>query len=59
MTGRRVEVDSGKRGGVATEVADKVKTLEHEVRELWQGNEILRKASAYSAQAKLDRLFRR
>ena len=42
-----------------TEVADKVKALEREVRELRQANEILRKASAYFAQAELDRPFRR
>jgi transposase len=41
------------------EVADKVKALEREVRELRQANEILRKASAYFAQAELDRPFRR
>ena len=52
-------ITSGKRGGVPTEVADKVKALEREVRELRQANEILRKASAYFAQAELDRPFRR
>jgi transposase-like protein len=40
-------------------VADKVKALEREVRELRQANEILRKASAYFAQAELDRPFKR
>ena len=59
MNGKKAEVDSGKRGGVPTEVADKVKALEREVRELRQANEILRKASAYFAQAELDRPFRR
>ncbi|WP_157084777.1 IS3 family transposase [Sphingomonas pituitosa] len=44
---KKAEVDSGKRAGVPTEVADKVKALEREVRELRQANEILRKASAY------------
>ncbi|MEG3178615.1 IS3 family transposase [Sphingomonas sp. RB3P16] len=44
---KRAEVNSGKRAGVPTEVADKVKALEREVRELRQANEILRKASAY------------
>jgi transposase len=39
----KAEVDSGKRGGVPTEVADKVKALEREVRELRQANEFLRK----------------
>jgi len=56
---KKTEVDSGKRAGVPTEVADKVKALEREVRELRQVNEILRKASAYFAQAELDRPFRR
>jgi transposase len=56
---KKAEVDSGKRGGVPTEVADKVKALEREVRELRQPNEILRKASAYFAQAELDRPSRR
>ena len=56
---KKVEVDSGKRAGVPTDVADKLKALEREVRELCQANEILRKASAYFAQAELDRPFRR
>jgi transposase len=56
---KKAEVDSGKRAGVPTEVADKVKALEREVRELRQANEILRKASAYFAQAELDRPFKR
>ena len=40
---KKAEVDGGKRAGVPTEVADKVKALEREVRELRQANEILRK----------------
>ena len=56
---KKAEVNSGKWAGVPTEVADKVKALEREVRELRQANEILRKASAYFAQAELDRPFRR
>ena len=52
-------MNSGKRAGVPTEVADKMKALKREVRELRQANEILRKASAYFAQAELDRPFRR
>ena len=56
---KRVEVDSGQRAGVPTDMADKVKALEREVRELRQANEILRKASAYFAQAELDRPFKR
>lgn len=52
-------MNSGKRASVPTEVADKMKALERDVRELRDANEILRKASAYFAQAKLDRSFRR
>jgi len=47
---KRAEVDSGHRAGVPTEMADKLKALERENRELRQANEILRKASAYFAQ---------
>ena len=56
---KRAEVDSGKRAGVPTEMADKLKALERENRELRQANEIVRKASAYFAQAELDRPFKR
>ncbi len=52
---RRTEVDRGTRAGVPTEVAEKMKALERENRELRQANEILRKASAYFAAAELDR----
>jgi transposase len=55
---KTVEVDRGKRVGVPTEMAEKLKTLERENRELRQANEILRKASAYFAQAELDRRFK-
>ncbi len=43
------------RDGVTTEERDRIKALEREIRELRQANEILRKASAYFAQAELDR----
>jgi hypothetical protein len=56
---KKAEVDAGKRAGVPTEMADRMKALEREVRELRQANEILRKASAYFATAELDRLFKR
>lgn len=56
---KKAEVDSGKRAGIPTDVADKMKALEREVRELRQANEILRKASAYFAQAEPDRPFKR
>ena len=55
---KKVEVDAGKRAGVTTEMAEKLKALERENRELRQANEILRKASAYFAQAELDRRFK-
>jgi len=56
---KKAEVASGKRAGVPTEMADRLKALERENRELRQANEILRKASAYFAQAELDRPFKR
>ena len=56
---KRAEVNSGSRGGVPTELSDRLKALERENRELRQANEILRKASAYFAQAELDRPFKR
>jgi transposase-like protein len=48
---KKTEVDSGKRAGLPSDVAEKMKALERENRELRQANEILRKASAYFAQA--------
>jgi transposase len=55
---KRREVDQGTRAGVPTDVAEKIKTMEREIRELRQANEILRKASAYFAMAELDRRFK-
>jgi transposase len=55
---KKAEVDSGTRAGVPSEVAERLKALERENRELRQANEILRKASAYFAQAELDRRFK-
>ena len=52
---RRAEVDSGQRAGQTTAERDRIKELEREVRELRRANEILRKASAFFAQAELDR----
>ena len=52
---KKAEVDSGQRAGVSTDMAEKLKALERENRELRQANEILRKASAYFAMAELDR----
>jgi len=52
---KKAEIDGDKRSGVPTDMAEKLKALERENRKLRQANEILRKASAYSAQAELDR----
>jgi transposase len=52
---RQHERDTGVRNGTTTEERARLKELEREVRELRQANEILRKASAYFAQAELDR----
>ena len=51
---KKAEVDRGDRAGITTEMAEKLKALERENRELKQANEILRKASAFFAQAELD-----
>jgi transposase len=52
---KRQEVDSGARDGVTTNEAQRVKDLEREVKELRRANEILKLASAFFAQAELDR----
>lgn len=52
---KQAERDQGRRPGLTTDEHERLKTLEREVKELRQANEILRKASAYFAQAELDR----
>lgn len=52
---KRREIDAGQRSGVTAEEDARLKALEREVKELRRANEILRKASAYFAQAELDR----
>ena len=52
---RRVERDTGRRPGLTTQERERFKELERENRELKRANEILRKASAFFAQAELDR----
>ena len=52
---KRVEVDTGVRDGVTTAEAQRVKELERENKELRRANEILKLASAFFAQAELDR----
>jgi transposase len=51
----QAERDGGTRAGLTTSERERMKQLEREVRELKRANEILRKASAYFAQAELDR----
>lgn len=51
----RMEVDSGVKPGISSDEAARIKALERENRELRRANEILRLASAFFAQAELDR----
>jgi len=52
---KRMEIDSGAREGVTSAERQRVKELEREVKELRRANEILKLASAFFAQAELDR----
>jgi transposase-like protein len=52
---RQAERDRGQRPGLTSDERERMKAMEREIRELRQANEILRKASAYFAQAELDR----
>ena len=52
---RQAERDQGRRAGLTSAERERLKALERENRELRRANEILRKASAYFAQAELDR----
>ena len=52
---RKHEVDTGMRDGVSSAERERVKELEREVKELRRANEILKLASAFFAQAELDR----
>jgi transposase len=55
---RRHERDTGQREGLTTAERDRIKALEWEVRELCKANAMLRLASAFFAQAELDRRFK-
>ena len=55
---RQAERDRGLKPGATTDERERIKALERENRELRQANEILRKASAYFAQAELDRRWK-
>jgi transposase-like protein len=52
---KKAEVDSGQRPGTTTADAQRIKELEREVKELRRANDILKTASAFFAQAELDR----
>jgi len=54
---KRDEIDRGLRDGVSTDERERIKALEREVKELRRANEILKVASAFFAQAELDRRF--
>ena len=55
---KRDEVDRGVRDGVSTDERERLKALEREVKELRRAKEILKIASAFFAQAELDRRFK-
>ncbi len=55
---QRAEIDQGTRDGVTTAERERVTALEREVKELRRANEILKLASAFFAQAELDRRFK-
>ena len=55
---QRAEIDQGTRDGVTTAERERVTALEREVKELRRANEILKLASAFFAQADLDRRFK-
>jgi transposase len=52
---RQAERDQGRKPGLTTDERERLKALERENKELRRANEILRKASAFFAQAELDR----
>ena len=52
---KRTDIDTGRRDGVTSDDEDRLKALERENRELKRANEILKTASAFFAQAELDR----
>ena len=56
---KRSEVDQGKRDGLGSSERERIKTLEREVKELRRANDILKTASAFFAQAELDRRIKK
>lgn len=59
MWGQQAECGAGQWAGLTSAEKDRIKELKREVRELRTANDILKKASAYFAQAELDRPFRK
>ena len=55
---RQAERDQGRRPGLTTSERERLAALERENRELKRANDILRKASAFFAQAELDRRWK-
>ena len=56
---KQSDIDSGRKEGQTSDERAQIKAMEREIRELRQANQILRKASAYFAQAELARPFKR
>ena len=56
---KRAEVDAGQREGLTSSERERLKALERENKELRRANEILKTASAFFAQAELDRQLKR
>lgn len=56
---KKSEIDAGQRDGLTTDERDRLKKLERENKELRRANEILKTASAFFAQAELDRQLKR
>lgn len=56
---KRAGIDAGARPGTTTNEAQRIKELEREVKELRRANDILRTASAFFAQAELDRVLKK
>ncbi len=56
---KQEEIDTGRRDGLTSDDRDRIKSLEKEVRELRRANEILKTASAFFAQAELDRKLKK
>jgi len=56
---KQAEIDGGKREGLTTDERQRMKDLQREVKELRRANEILKTASAFFAQAELDRQLKK